>query len=151
MNYYLLLLIPAGIGFFVGLWCLVAKLISLLAWSRLAVEFGVTDVPAGPQFTLSKARLGVANYQNVIQAGVSAEGLSLTMSLLFRIGHPPLLIPWSALGPFRAEKVLWTTFYATDISCNGTSIRLVFTGAELIKAAGPWIQRQGEDDPTPAK
>ncbi|MCC2545400.1 hypothetical protein LJY25_03005 [Hymenobacter sp. BT175] len=145
MMSYWPLLIPTGIGFFIGFWCLIVKGISQVAWSRLVARFGVVSTPAGSQITLPRARLGVVSYQNAIRAGIAPDGLSLSVNSLFRVGHPPLLIPWSALEPFQTEQSLWTTFYSTTIRLSGAAgISLTFNSDDFIRAARPWIRLQGE-------
>jgi hypothetical protein len=141
MNYYFLLLIPVGIGFFIGFWCLVVKMISLVAWQPLARHFAVAELPAGPRFGLGQARLGFVSYRGAVSAAVTPEGLGLAAVSLFRVGHQPLLIPWSALGPFRAEKVFWTTFYTTQIRTSTTAhTKLTFNNSDIVAAARPWLQ-----------
>ncbi|TGE29217.1 hypothetical protein [Hymenobacter metallicola] len=141
MKYSYLLLIPLGIGAFVAFWCLVVKLVSLMAWQPLARHFAVPELPPGPRFRLGQLRLGVANYKGAVEASVSAHGLGLATGFPFRTGHAPLLIPWQALGPFHAEKFLWTTLYTTHIrSGSGGSTKLTFTGSDFLEAARPWLQ-----------
>jgi hypothetical protein len=42
-------------------------------------------------------RLGT-NYGNCVRVGVNQSGLHLSVGFLFRIGHPPLFIPWSDIS-----------------------------------------------------
>ncbi|GGF11477.1 hypothetical protein [Hymenobacter cavernae] len=145
MNYHLLWIIPLGIGGFVALWCLVVKLVSFMGWHQLAKRFQTDGLPAGAQMRLQRARIGVANYKGVLTASVSAEGMGLKVGFPFQIGHPPVLIPWAAFGPFRAEKFLWTTFYTTTISTgNASTSNLGFVSQPLVEAARPWIRVEGK-------
>ncbi|UOQ50893.1 hypothetical protein [Hymenobacter cellulosivorans] len=141
MKYSLLPLAPLCVAGFVGIWCLVVKLISLLAWQPLARHFAVAALPAGTRVRVGFAHLGLVRYQGTLQAMVTTQGLGLSTGFPFRIGHVPLLIPWAALGPFRAEKSLWTTLYTTRIDTGpGPGTSFTFTGDELLQAARPWIQ-----------
>jgi hypothetical protein len=36
--------------------------------------------------------------------------------LLFRPGHPPVLIPWDDIESIRPQKLLWHTSYALDVA-----------------------------------
>lgn len=140
MNYYYLLFIPLGLAAFVGFWCLVVKLISLMAWQQLATSFRVAALPPGPQWPLGHARLGIVSYKNALNMVVTPQGLGLAPGALFRIGHPPVLVPWSAVGPFQAKKSLWLTYYTTPIRTPaGGSIALSFSNPHLLEAARPWI------------
>jgi len=41
--------------------------------------------------------LGVASYRGTLNLKICAEGLYLKVNPLFKIAHPPLLIPWHDL------------------------------------------------------
>lgn len=141
MNNYVLLIPPLGLAFFVGLWCLVVKVLAMSGWQRLATHYQVDRLPAVPMFRLGQASVGGIRYRGAMQAGASAEGLSLKTGFPFGIGHPPLLIPWSAIGPLQAETSLWMTFYSTEIQTGaGGSLTFTFTSNDLLEAARPWVQ-----------
>lgn len=79
-------------------WVLAAFMISRTGgWSALAERYG-TDRPEPPNTrSMQWATFGWASYKGVIKIGYSDDGLYLGMMVLFRIFHPPLLIPWSAI------------------------------------------------------
>lgn len=104
MHYYWLGAIPLAVGGFVAFWSLIVKLISLTGWRRLANQFQTSTVPPGSWFGLGQAFLGLARYQGVIRGSASPQGLALRVIFPFRVGHPPLLVPWAAIGPVQAEK-----------------------------------------------
>ncbi|MDB5267845.1 MAG: hypothetical protein JWP58_885 [Hymenobacter sp.] len=144
-NYSLLLpLLPIlGIGGFVAFWCLIVKMLSLAGWQRLA-QYQVPRPLEWPHTTLRLAKLGGIRYQNAIKAGAQADGLSLKSMFMFRIGHPPLLIPWSAIGPVLAEKSFWSTFYTTTIRTeNGGSVSFMFSNERLADEVTAWQQLLG--------
>jgi hypothetical protein len=121
--------------FFIGLFSLVSFLVSQMGWQRLARCYAAAAVPATlDRMLLAYVRIGVANYKNVVRAGVAPEGLWLNTWKIFFIGHPPLCIPWSAFGPVRAQKFLWTTSYVTDVDCGGSSVRFTFSSDRLRHA-----------------
>ncbi|MBF9237923.1 hypothetical protein I2I05_11005 [Hymenobacter sp. BT683] len=141
MNYYFLLIPPLALAAFVGFWCLVVKLVALGGWQRLAAQYRVAALPPGPQFRLGQASVGGVSYRGAMQAGASAEGLALSTGFPFGTGHPPLLIPWSAFGPFHSEQSLWMTFYTTAIQTGaGNTLTFKFASKDLIAAARPWIR-----------
>ena len=47
------------------------------------------------------------NYGSCLTVVVSPVGLYLRVLPLFRVGHPPLLIPWADLHGLREKKFLW--------------------------------------------
>lgn len=129
------------IVFFVALWCVAAKLLALLGWQRLAADFRQVELPSSRQFGFAQAKVGVVGYTGIITAGVSPEGLSLRVSSLFRVGHPPLLIPWSAIEPLQTSKFLWnTTYYTTVHTSAGGRVNLRFSNKQLVEAAAPWLR-----------
>lgn len=143
-NYYWLAAIPLGVGGFVAFWCLVVKAISMTGWRQLATHYQTNALPPSQWYGLGQALLGMARYQGVIRAGVSPEGLALTVIFPFRAGHPPMLVPWSAIGAVYAEKHFWSTAYTTRIRTGPSdSIGLVFSNTDLALALRPWVLVEG--------
>lgn len=138
----LLWVILAFIIVFGVFWCSVAKVLSLLAWGRLASEYRAPD-PAGlpVQLRIDRARLGVVGYNGVIKAGASPQGLALRAAWLFGVGHPPLLVPWRAIAPIRTRKVLWTTYYSTTIGMSSGQVDFQFSDPELAQALRLWLRK----------
>jgi hypothetical protein len=142
-----LFLVPVGIilglGGFVAFWCLIVKMLSLKGWQRLA-QYQLPQPLGWPHTTLGQAWLGGIRYRNVIKVGAQAQGLSLESMFMFRIGHPPLLIPWSAIGPVLTEKSFWGKTYATDIrTSNGDSVRFEFSSDRLAEEMQAWRAKGG--------
>lgn len=103
-----------------------------MGWSRLAAAYTAVEVPAiMNQQTLTYLRIGVAKYNNAARMGITPQGLYLSTWKIFFVGHPPLLIPWSAFGPVQEETFLWMKTYTTHISCPGASVRFQFTSDQL--------------------
>lgn len=148
---WLLPLLPfLGLGGFVAFWCGVVKMLSLVGWRRLA-QYRLPGSLGWPTTTVGRATLGGISYKNVLKAGAQAEGLTLEAMFLFRVGHPPLLIPWAAIGPVRSEKSFWTTFYTTDIDNGaGGTVRFTFTSQQLAEKIGAWLALAGRRGPTSA-
>lgn len=145
MNYYLFLVpvgIILGLGGFVAFWCLIVKMLSLAGWQRLA-QYQLSSPIGWPLTTIGRARLGGVSYKNGIKAGSQAQGLTLETMFLFRIGHPPLLIPWSAIGPVLTEKFLWNTVYATTIGTGNGSVSFTFNNERLAADISSWQQMRG--------
>lgn len=125
---------------FVALWFGVIKIISLLGWRRLATQYQVDQVPAVPRQWLSLAYVGFIQYQSVIRAAASAEGLVLTVIFPFRVGHPPLLIPWQAIGPVRNKKKWLKSMYSISIHTSDiTSLEFEFEDNSFLAALRPWL------------
>lgn len=118
------------------LWIATFSCISLLGgWHKLAGHF--RDDPAsresGALRWQSAALLqgGIPNsYNRILTISTDSDGIHLSIPALFRILHPPLLIPWSAVK--KVEKVEFMCRDSTLVELHDTPIRLRFYG----KAAG---------------
>lgn len=82
--------------FFIGIWVTVCFLLARIGgWSRLA-EYYQSQVPfTGKKWYFQSCQLGLTNYNGALTVGSNYYGLYLAVLLPFRVGHPPLLIPWS--------------------------------------------------------
>ncbi|WP_411826855.1 hypothetical protein [Luteolibacter sp. AS25] len=102
----LLVLIPLG---FTAVWGFVSLLVStLFGWGRLGKRFRCIRRPEGQTFRMQGARLGMfGNYNGILTITVAAEGLYMAVFPAFRIGHPPILIPWSEIHDVKDAQMLW--------------------------------------------
>jgi hypothetical protein len=101
--------------FFVTIWCVVCFLISAFSgWQALARRFRMQVEPygdvkgAGPFFYAVQMR-NKANYSSVIRVAVASDALYLSILFLFRVGHPPLAIPWGEIK-FSKITVFWRRY-----------------------------------------
>lgn len=120
---------------FGAFWCLVVFMISRMGWSSLAEAYAVAEVPAAVnRQTLTYLRIGVAKYNNAARMGLTPQGVYLSTWRIFFVGHPPLLIPWSAFGPVQEETFLWAKTYTTHIRTGPDEVAFSFTGEWLYAA-----------------
>ncbi len=104
---------PYGFAiFFVALWCFVCFSISILGgWFSLSGRFRALAEPcgdiktAGPFFYGVKMRFRI-NYSSVIRLAAAEDALYLSVLFLYRVGHPPLRIPWTEIK-MAGTKFLW--------------------------------------------
>jgi len=75
-------------------------------WGDLARRFPAAGKPPGQYYRFRSARVGGIGYMNVLTVGVCDEGLYLGVLFLFRLAHPPLLIPWSEVTEVRVDRSL---------------------------------------------
>ncbi len=72
-------------------------------WSALAKCYAAQEPFFGDTFRFRSARLsGHSNYNCCLTFGADRMGLSIAVWLFFRVGHPPLYIPWQDI---RAREV----------------------------------------------
>ena len=104
------------IGFplaFAAIWSLVSLILSVVGgWSGLAKQYRCQQQPAGESLRHYWMMMGVVSYRGVATLQARPEGLYLSMMVLFRLGHPALLIPWSDIkqrGTAQQGLLNWTT------------------------------------------
>ena len=89
-------------------WCFVVWLISLIGgWRRLAQVYRTSETPGGRLLFTRFVLVGIASYRNTVTLHITPAGLHLAVMPLFRAGHPPLLIPWTALRGGESASFRW--------------------------------------------
>lgn len=124
---------------FIGGWCLVMLLLSRMGgWSRLAERFPGRDrQPSGRRFSGQSGRAGLVNYNGCLTIHTSAEGLHLAVWPIFRLGHPPLFIPWDEIHHTKLKRFLWFRWVAFEVGApKVTTLQLsekVFEGYKVVE------------------
>ena len=92
--------VPTYILFFVLIWMGVCKLISAVAgWKILSRDYRANSAFDGQKMWLKSIGMRRwTNYNNCIAVGANKFGLYLSVFPLFRVGHPPLFIPWTDIS-----------------------------------------------------
>lgn len=88
-----------GLALFITIWVAVSLILSFVGgWRALAREYRALQPVADGAWVERRGLLsGSARYKNVLRLGANDEGVSLSVALPFRIGHPPLFFPWADL------------------------------------------------------
>ncbi len=95
--------------FFIGLWVMVCLLLSTIGgWSRLAEHYRSPTDFTGNKWQFQSGRLGVVNYKSCLTLGTNDAGLYLAVFPFFRMGHPPLLIPWPDIRATESQDWLFS-------------------------------------------
>jgi hypothetical protein len=124
--------------FFVAVWCLTGFLTGKMSgWATLGRRFGSTFPFPDQTWRWKSARLRWgANYNNCLTIGADPSGLYLSMLFFFRIGHPPLFIPWAEISFRRRRTILFFKFVELSL---GREEQIPFliraTFADQIQAA----------------
>ena len=100
-----------GLFFFTalaGMWVLYCRMISSYGgWRDLSAKYRATRPFYGKTFRFQSARmLGLLfYYTSCLTFGVNDDGLHLSISFPFFVGHPPIFIPWKDISfSFRKRK-----------------------------------------------
>lgn len=85
--------------YFVTLWVLVGFLAGYIGgWRSLASRFRARGPFNGLVIARQSGQMRwIAGYGNCLNLGANHEGLFLSTMILFRAGHPSLLIPWDQI------------------------------------------------------
>lgn len=139
---FLLILIPAILVGFVLIWSGVLWLLAWLSgWRQLARHYRCPDVPKGGPTRPLWAMLGPVSHRGTLTIQTAPEGLYLTMIVFMRMGHPSLLIPWSAIKRQGLDQGILINWVTLDLGTPKiTTLRLpaaLVDEAVLTRYLGP--------------
>jgi len=95
--------------FFVVLWCAVTYLLAFMSgWRRLAAHYAADLPTGGYRFRFRSAKSGLIRYNHCLNFAVGPRGLHLWLLPPFRLGSPPLLVPWADVSAALHRDFLFT-------------------------------------------
>ena len=112
---------------FSALWIGITLLMSFIGgWRNLARHYAATGKPVGGrEFRHLTGMFGMASYKHVLTVVVTGEGLYIANRTVFRFGHPPLFIPFTAIVDARRQTLIFRDYVAFDVGSPPiASIRL---------------------------
>jgi hypothetical protein len=93
---------------FSAMWWFVCQVLSTLGgWRRVARVYPAPGPPEGKVFSGQQGRMGMANYKGTLTFHTTPEGVYVKVMVLFKFGHPPLFIPWSAMHNPKSYRLFW--------------------------------------------
>jgi hypothetical protein len=98
--------------FFVCLWVSIGFVVSLTGgWFELGRVYRAVQPFQGQCWRFQNAQLRwLMRYNHALTVGADTAGLYMSVFPLFRVGHPPLFIPWQDIS-VRPGKYLWVRVY----------------------------------------
>lgn len=107
---------------FAGMWILVVSSLGWMSgWTGLAENY-----PGEPRYegalVWASGKIGGVGYNGVIRLGANDAGLHLAVLLLFRLGHPPICIPWRVVE-ISSEKQFFTEYVRFQVGETKIDIR----------------------------
>lgn len=100
--------------FFIGMWCAVLRILSIMSgWTQLAERFHHTEKFGGKYYRFQSARMKQVNFSSALEMGVNETGLYLVPMILFRLFHKPLLVPWGEIHAEPFKKFLFNGYCLT--------------------------------------
>jgi hypothetical protein len=95
---------------FIAAWIAASYLFSIISgWQWLAESYRSRDRFAGKKRGWQSGTLGCISMNHCWTLGANDSGLYLAMNFLFRIGHPPLFIPWSDIEVGRRRLLFFSS------------------------------------------
>ncbi len=86
---------------------------------------------------MQSARMGLVNYSSCLTVYVSKDGLYLSVWPMFRLGHPPLFLPWSAIQKPTLKKVLWVEMASFEVGVP--RLASVTLSKKVLEAAKAYV------------
>jgi hypothetical protein len=132
----LVIILVLGPLLFVGVLSLSLLLISSLGgWRQLADTFPANGPPTGTRFRMQSGSVGWVNYSGCLTVYSSPDGIYLSVMWPFRLGHPPLFIPWTEIHDVTTRRMLWMEDAFFDVGSPSVAklslSKKVFQGREL--------------------
>ncbi|NQT12401.1 MAG: hypothetical protein HQ582_06625 [Planctomycetes bacterium] len=96
----------------------VVLVIRLSGWSALARRYRCDQQPEGKLYHSQTVRMTHVRsnwwpfsvYVSSVNICIAAKGVHFSLSTLLRLGHPPLLIPWSDLRRLGGRRFMFWRF-----------------------------------------
>jgi len=124
-----LVLLVAVIAVVVGL-----SISHISGWASLAQRYRCGEGFSGGRLRFRSAAMRYSShYGNCLTMGANPQGLFLSMSLHFLVGHPPLFIPWSEIT-VRRGRFLWSEYVELHLG-RGVAIPFHISGGLASKLA----------------
>lgn len=102
----------AFLPLFIAFWCVITLVVSIMGgWFVLAKYYRATQPFNGTRWHFRSASVHTesrpqSNYAGVLTLGANSQGLYISVLFPFRIGHPPLFIPWSEVESSEPHRQL---------------------------------------------
>ena len=91
---------PLFVVLLAATWALTLQVLGMMSgWAILSKPFRFAGSFYGEAWPFRSARMRfLVHYGNCVTVGVDESGLYPAVFPIFRVGHPPLLIPWSEVS-----------------------------------------------------
>lgn len=91
----------------IPIWGIVSILISHIGgWWALSKRYPADGNCECKTFRMRSGRIGLANYGMCLVLTICESGLRMSVLFPFRIGHPPIFIPWNEFHRVMESRIL---------------------------------------------
>lgn len=121
---------------FILFWLVISLVISRMGgWSALAKRYRLEDSFDGERMRFRSGQMRYAmSYNNCLTIGADRRGLYLAVFFFFRLGHPPLFIPWSEIAVTEKQRYFMHAMEFSFSRVPGVYLRLSSGTAEKVLA-----------------
>lgn len=126
-----------GIVFMVVAWVAMFSAISRVGgWATLAGQYSCHETFTGPRWSFQQGQMRwMVGYNHCLNIGADPRGLYLSILFPFRIGHPPLFVPWRDIS-YVSKTFLWVKFVELRLGREtAIPLRISYRLAEKLKSA----------------
>ena len=107
--------IAFAIGFPI-MWVSISVLLSHIGgWAKLAERYRAKGDEPGETYFMRSGFVGSVNYRSCLILRVCENGLRMSVLFPFRIGHPPLFIPWDQFHSVTEKRKFFFRFLDTYV------------------------------------
>ncbi|HEX2210844.1 MAG TPA: hypothetical protein VHG93_24385 [Longimicrobium sp.] len=146
----IVLIVLGFLVFFPLMWFGVTGLLSVLGgWHELGASYAAGPAaregrPAGRWVTGGMQRmLFPVSYRNCLNVSLYADGFGLSVARVFRFRHPPLFIPWTAVGDCEERGSFWRY---TRITLHASGVRILIGGRAGREVREQWMRARAASD-----
>ncbi|MBX7207718.1 MAG: hypothetical protein K1X78_05385 [Verrucomicrobiaceae bacterium] len=130
-------IIGGFVVFFPALWCGIVWIMSRAGgWNRLAARYPAgTRAPEGEECRRVFGMVGMARYKGILKLHFARDGFFMEVMPIFKIGHPPLFIPWAEVVDRKPFQLLW--FRTVRLTIGSPAAGTITLPADLVEKHQP--------------
>jgi len=123
---------------FLGLWCGIVAFLALISgWLQLSRKFPCpADFQAKQSFSLASLSLGIPYFpvahRNCAYISIGEMGIKISIMFIFRILHPPILVPWREIESVKWVRRTWINSVIVNIRNEKRRFRFYWEPARVI-------------------
>ena len=102
-------------------------------WKYLSDYYKSEEQFNGKKWYFQSIKLGLVTYSNCVTIGLNETSISLSVLPIFRIGHPPLLIPLNELQGTEYKGLVFKYVDINPRKATGQNIRFLKKQADRIE------------------
>lgn len=139
MNFLLIVLIPFV---FIAFWAFIVSILAQFGWSTLARDYKTSPEFYGTDYGIVSARINLVNYKASLILKYNDEGIFLRPSILFRISHPPVFVPWNEISAVDEGQFLFAKY--VKIGVGSPVVANIFLSKRTFDQLRGTFQKYGE-------